>query len=101
MTIQENQGSTIKVAIYGQEYPIHGHGDEEYIRRVARYVDEKMTQIEDKTSVNSPARLAILAALNITDELFTLQKDREHLLSEFEEKTRALSEQLNQGLNEV
>jgi cell division protein ZapA len=64
-------------------------------------VDEKMTQIEDKTSVNSPARLAILAALNITDELFTLQKDREHLLSEFEEKTRALSEQLNQGLNEV
>ena len=101
MTIQENQGSTIKVAIYGQEYPIRGHGDEEYIRRVARYVDEKMTQIEDKTSVNSPARLAILAALNITDELFTLQKDREHLLSEFDEKTRALSEQLNQGLNEV
>lgn len=101
MDSQDHRGRTVKVTIYGQEYPIRGHGDEEYIRQVARYVDERMAQIEEKTSITSPTRLAILAALNITDELFTLQKEKERLLAEFEEKARNISEHLSQGLSEI
>jgi cell division protein ZapA len=101
MTNQDPQSPTVKVTIYGQEYPIRGHGDEEYIRKVARYVDERMAQIEERTSISTPDRLAILAALNIADELFNLQKEKERILSEFEEKTRALSEHLTQGLSEA
>ena len=101
MSLHDNQGNVIKVTIYGQDYPIRGHGDEEYMRRVARYVDEKMAQIEEKTAITAAASLAILAALNITDELFTLQKEKERVLSEFEEKARAIAEHLNQGMNEA
>lgn len=101
MTNQDSQDHTIKVTIHGQEYPIRGHGDEDYIRRVAQYVDERMAQIEERTSINTPVRLAILAALNIADELFALQKEKDRILSEFEEKTRALTEHLNQGLSQV
>lgn len=96
-----NTDQTVKVTIYGQEYPIKGRGDEEYIKRVACYVDERMLQIEEQTSINSPARLAILAALNIADELFNLERERDKLLNEFESKAREISECLNQGMNEV
>ena len=101
MTDQENRDQAVRVSIYGQEYPIRGHGDIEYIKRVAQYVDERMVQIEERTSITSPTRLAILAALNIADELFTLQKEKERLLSEFEERAREISENLNQGMREA
>ncbi len=101
MNEHRNQGQPVKVIIYGQEYPIRGRGDEEHIRQVARFVDERMSMIEEQTTASTPARLAILAALNIADELFTLRREKERLLTEFEEKTRELSEVLNQGMNEA
>jgi cell division protein ZapA len=94
-------GQPVKVIIYGQEYPIRGRGDEEHIRKIAQFVDERMTQIEEQTAVTTPARLAILAALNIADELFALKREKERILGEFEEKTRELSEVLNQGITEA
>ncbi len=99
MNNQEIQSQTITVTIYGQEYPIRGDGDEEYIRKVAAYVDECMQQIEEQTSIKTPTRLAILAALNIADELFAVKSEKERLLAEFEEKARELSEVLNQSLS--
>jgi len=99
-----DKGSTenaVKVTIYGQEYPIRSRGNVEYIRKVARYVDEQMYQIEEQTAVKSPSRLAILAALNIADKLFELQDDKDQLLSDFEAKAREISEYLNRGMNEV
>lgn len=101
MTDKDSTDMVVKVTIYGQEYPIRGRGDVEYIKQVARHVDERMVQIEEQTSVSSPARLAILAALNIADELFTIQRERDQLLSEFEAKAREISEYLNRGMNEV
>ncbi len=101
MNDPRNQGQPVLVTIYGQEYPIRGRGDEEHIREVAQYVDERMTQIEEQTSVTTPARLAILAALNIADELFTLRREKERIVNEFEEKTKELSEVLNEGIHEV
>lgn len=101
MSELRSQGQPVKVIIYGQEYPIRGRGDEDHIRKVAQFVDERMAQIEEQTTVSTPARLAILAALNIADELFALRRENQLILNEFEEKTRELSEVLSQGMNEV
>ena len=100
MAEQDSSDKAVKVTIYGQEYPIRGRGDLEYIKKVARYVDERMIQIEEQTSITSPSRLAILAALNIADELFSLQRERDQLLSDFEAKAREISEYLNREMSE-
>lgn len=63
----------LKVNIYGNDYPIKGNTDVEYIRRVAKYVDSKMREINKNASSDSALKIAILAALNITDELFREQ----------------------------
>lgn len=60
----------LKVNIYGSEYPIKGNTDIEYIKKVAQYVDSKMREVNKNISIDSSLKVSILAALNITDELF-------------------------------
>ncbi len=60
----------LKVNIYGTEYSIRGSTDKEYIKRVAKYVDSKMREVNNTISIDSSLKIAILAALNIADELF-------------------------------
>ena len=54
----------------GQRYPIRSSLDPEYVARLATYVDEKMRAAADTTPSGDSLRLAVLAALNIADELF-------------------------------
>lgn len=72
----------LKVNIYGTEYPIKGTTDVEYIKRVAQYVDSKMREVNKNISIDSSLKVSILAALNITDELF---KERENKTASFSE----------------
>jgi cell division protein ZapA len=72
---------TIRVNIYGREYSIRGEADPGYIAEIAHYLDMKMRQMTDNTTVPSTSKVAILAALNITDELF----QRERRMRELED----------------
>lgn len=72
----ETPKTKVRVNIYGEEYAIRSEGDESYIREVAEYVDRKMRDIATRLPNKSPSRVAILAALNITDELF-VEKNKE------------------------
>ena len=63
-------GRVVPVDIHGQRYPIRSVLDPEYVARLATYVDEKMRAAADSTPTGDPLRLAVLAALNIADELF-------------------------------
>lgn len=95
MTDQEKKDGMIKVSIYGTEYPLKTNGDDaEYIRKVAGYVDEMLGRIAAETGVNSVTKLAILAALNITDELFLTIEERDKLVNMVESKMRSISENL-------
>ena len=60
----------ISVDIHGQRYPIRSGLDQEYVARLASYVDEKMRAAADSTPTGDSLRLAVLAALNVADELF-------------------------------
>lgn len=63
-----------EVEIFGNVYTIRGDENPEYVYMLARYVDEKMRSITQKTSTISTGKIAILVALNITDELFKTKK---------------------------
>jgi cell division protein ZapA len=70
------------VQIFGQEYKIRGFEDRSYVERVAGYVDEKMKELARNSSSLPQERLAVLAALNIADELLQeTRKSTEALLS--------------------
>ena len=60
----------ISVEIFGQRYPIRSTLDAEYVQRLASYVDGKIRAAGESAPSGDPVRLAVLAALNIADELF-------------------------------
>jgi cell division protein ZapA len=60
----------ISVDIQGQRYPIRTSLEAEYVTRLAAFVDEKMLAVCESSSSGDSLRLAVLAALNIADELF-------------------------------
>ena len=62
--------NVVQVQIFGHSYTIRGEADEDYITSVATYVDRKMREITEKLPVASLSKVAILASLNIADELF-------------------------------
>jgi cell division protein ZapA len=64
------EGHVISVEIHGQKYPIRSTLDQVYVARLATYVDEKMRAAADASPTGDSLRLAVLAALNVADELF-------------------------------
>jgi cell division protein ZapA len=100
--MEELNTTTVRVNIYGDEYPIKGNADPEYIYRVANYVDGKMRSITEKASPRDKLKVAILAAFNIASELFEIKSetgsDTHRKLSEFHSKTEELSKKIEQSL---
>ena len=85
----------IKVQIFGQSYTINGDLDEAYVRDLAAYVDGKMQAISENTSTIDTQKAAVLAALSIADELYSVRKERgnrEELLKEQAERCLTLVE---------
>ncbi len=69
--------NVVQVEIFGHSYTIRGEANQEYILEVAAYVDRKMREITEKLPVASLSKVAILASLNIADELFKERARRE------------------------
>jgi cell division protein ZapA len=70
--------ANVKVEIFGNEYSIKitDESQIQYIKEISRYVDQKMKEISQKTSIVSIPKLTILTALNIADEYFMLKNQK-------------------------
>lgn len=82
----------VDIEIFGKIYTVKGEKDPEYVRKVAEYVDRKMREISQVTETVSTSRIAILASLNIADELFDLMDDAEELKGRMAELTRKIQD---------
>jgi len=72
----------VTVRIYGNDYTITGNRPRDEILKIADKVDETMAKIAASQEDSSFASLAVLTAVNITDELFSVrsgisEKDQE------------------------
>ena len=70
---------TVNVKIFGQDYLISGDKDKEDIEKVAEYVDNKMHLIARVTDKRGTGTIAVLTAINITDEYFDAMDEIERL----------------------
>jgi cell division protein ZapA len=86
--------SSVKVTIVGEEYTIRSDEPAEHTRAVAKYVDETIRGVMNAGATVESHKAAILAALQITDELFKSQDGREEL----GERMRVLSSELRRLL---
>ena len=95
----DNQDNLARVSIFGHEYTVKAQADETYIADVAQYVDQKMREIEEELpSSQSTTRIAILAAMSVTDDYFSEKRQRNQIVSDVEEKASSLVEFVDESL---
>jgi cell division protein ZapA len=93
-----SEEQVISVDIHGQRYPIRSTLDQEYVARLASYVDEKMRAAADSTPTGDSLRLAVLAALNVADELFRCRDINRLRSGEIAERAGELERLLDRAL---
>jgi cell division protein ZapA len=89
--------TTTPVEIFGEVYHVRGSDESGYLQSLADLVDRKMREVAEQVKGDT-ARIAILAALNLADELFQSQSRQEGERVEIREKVAALTEELTQAL---
>ncbi len=68
----------IAVSIMGEEYILRGSSSPDEMDRVGRYVDRLMRKLSENNIQMSRHRIAVLAALNLADELLRLKAEKDH-----------------------
>lgn len=94
--------NVVQVQILGHQLPIRGEADPSYILELAEYVDLKMREVTQKMPVAAVSKVAILASLNIADELFKERANKQRagtdVLGRAEQLTRRLDEILGEAI---
>lgn len=87
-----------EVEIFGSVYSVRGREDSEYLQEVASLVDRRMREVAAKVVTGDTGKVAILAALNLADELLQSRNRQEGERIEIEERVAALTGELTAAL---
>lgn len=94
--METTPAQTVKVEIYNQTYNIRSRdGDTDHIKQLAAFVDSRMSEIAAGTLTVDSLKLAILAALQIADELHRMRDRRDKLDQEVGERSNQCVELLD------
>jgi cell division protein ZapA (FtsZ GTPase activity inhibitor) len=88
--MDEEAGTSTRVNIFGEELGIRSQASPEYTRKVAEYVDQAMRQVSKATRLTDVHRIAILAAMSITDEFFQARDAGARTETEWTEKANGI-----------
>lgn len=83
--MSENTSQKTKVEIFGDSYTIKGADSEKHVRQVADILNRKMYEVYNRNQRLSTTHVAILAGLNLAEELQKLQEEYEDLVKLLEE----------------
>jgi cell division protein ZapA len=101
-TASEPTSCNLVVDIYDQMYHLRGP-DPKYLQQLSALVDAKMRAVAQHGTTVDSLRVAVLAALNIADELVTLQQQRDALAGNvarnIKSRTETLAEMLDAALD--
>ena len=86
--------NSVRVTIVGEDYTLRTDSSPDHARAVAEYVDRAIRTVMSAGNVTETRKAAILAALQITDDLFKSRADGE----EVAEAMRQLSAELRRRL---
>ena len=90
-----------KIEIYGKSYNLKSSSGEIIVEEAAAYVDAKMHELANARKKTLSIDLAVLAALNIAQELLELQKETDASGQVREEKIQQLVDALENEIQTI
>ena len=91
---------TFDVKILGQRYKVRSDEGEEYINDLAKYVNDQIGEVQKTTKTVATHNLAILAAMNIADNLFKAEERENQIKKEVRERVRRILKLIRQNREE-
>jgi cell division protein ZapA len=84
----------IQVLIGGKVYTLSGDESEEYMQRVALYINNKLNELYEAESAKklNTHLMGILLALNVADDYFKSQNNTDELIALLEEKDQMIKD---------
>jgi cell division protein ZapA len=88
----------VQIEVHGQQYPIRTHLDPQYVEELAQFVEARMALAAKASPSSDAVGLAILTALNITDEYFRMRAIASSSSGTIAARTEALERMVDQAL---
>jgi cell division protein ZapA len=85
---------SVTVQIAGKGYALKTDEDDRFVKAVAAYVDTKMREAQKSTRTVDTQTVAVLAALQIADELLSERRETKELRRSIREKSESLLDYL-------
>lgn len=86
----------LDVEILGQKFTISSDADEGHMLKVAGYVDGKMQELMQGAKPVMKSNVAMLAALNIADELQRLKDNHDAVLNRLDQLSKRIATTLTE-----
>ncbi len=99
MTKAAKSTTSMEVEILGVTYSLRGEHDPAYLEKLANIVDQRMRAIKEHVSTVDSGRIAVLAALNLADDLVQCTQRQEGEQVRILEKVAELTGELNAALD--
>lgn len=88
----------VQIEVHGQKYPIRTELDSRYVEELAAFVEARMALASRSSPSSDAVGLAILTALNITDEYFRARSALSVNSGSLSARTEALEKMVDQAL---
>ncbi len=80
--MEDKEKNRVTVHIMGEEFILRGSSSPEEMYNVGRYVEHLMRSLAEKNLQMSKHKIAVLAALNLADELLRLKEEKRNYYGE-------------------
>jgi cell division protein ZapA (FtsZ GTPase activity inhibitor) len=88
----------IKVELLGTTFHVESAEEGDYLRSVVTYLQDKVNEVRGQSPVADPIKVALLAGLNLVDELFKAREGRPVSGSEIGQIAESLIERIDRSL---
>ncbi|HEY5292183.1 MAG TPA: cell division protein ZapA [Burkholderiales bacterium] len=96
-----DKAKALDVNIMGRNYRVTCADDErEALLAAVAYVDKKMTEIKTASKVAGTERIAVMAALNIANELLSIKLGGGFDIAELKRRMNSVQSKLDQALSQ-
>jgi len=86
---------SVKVSVANQQFTLKTDATARYVKNLASYVDDKLAEAKKSGRTATTQSLALLAAMNIADELFELREQHDALKREVRERSQRIMKVLD------
>lgn len=91
--------TSVTVRIAGEDHTIRSNADPEYTRQCAEFVDDRISEILDRSGLVEVHKAAILAALSITDQFLQARDELDRLRKEVASRASNLARRVEDELS--